>query len=77
MIIGGWNDDSMDGLTSVELFNWKTGEQCQMPSGKPKINILKRTDTLQRPIVTLAIFCLVNVDFKKYCSGQCFENEES
>ena len=36
MIIGGWNDDSMDGLTSVELFNWKTGEQCEMPSGKPK-----------------------------------------
>ncbi len=34
MIVGGWNDDSMDGLTSVELFNWKTGEQCEMPSGK-------------------------------------------
>lgn len=33
MIIGGWNDDSMDGLTSVELFNWKTGEQCEMPLG--------------------------------------------
>ena len=27
MIIGGKN---VDDLSSVELFNWKTGEQCQM-----------------------------------------------
>ncbi len=33
MIIGGWNDDYMDGLTSVELFNWRTGEQCLLTNG--------------------------------------------
>jgi hypothetical protein len=33
MIVGGWNDEFVGGLTSVELFNWKTGEQCQMSQG--------------------------------------------
>jgi hypothetical protein len=57
MILGGWNDDSMDGLTSVELFNWKTGEQCIVQQLGQKYEMMETNFPSFSPIF-FAIFTL-------------------